>query len=197
MSFIIFSLPRSRSKWISHFLSYQGAVCGHDTAASCGSVEQFLAKFGQKDFVGTCETGAVLGWKLIRHCMPKAKLIVVRRPVDQIIRSLAQQQVWVDPGEMQVRGAMLDALSRAPGVKTITYEQLEQLEVCKWLFEHCLDLAFDFEHWQSLASTNIQIDMRQRMELLSRNALAIAAFKKEVLSATASLTGGALCPGLN
>ena len=32
MTFIVFAMPRSRSYWLSRFLSYEGWHCGHEEA---------------------------------------------------------------------------------------------------------------------------------------------------------------------
>ena len=65
--FIVLSLPRSRSAWISAFLSYGGRKCGHDLAPTCGTMAEFVAMFGGGGYAGTAETGAVVGWKAIRN----------------------------------------------------------------------------------------------------------------------------------
>ena len=70
--FLILSLPRSRSKWLSCFLSPPGRDCGHDLIVGCGSLADFSKALALR--VGSCETGAMVGWKLVRQVMPEVRL---------------------------------------------------------------------------------------------------------------------------
>lgn len=182
--FIILSLPRSRSAWLAHFLRYAGTVVTHDLATECSSISEFKAKLRLVD--GTTETGAVLGWRLIRAELPEAKLVVIRRDFREVGASLSR---WVDPPweDLVQRAVMLDAVSDLPGVLSIEYPALEDPMVCKMLFEHCLDLPFDWGWWGQLQSTNIQVDMGARLRHLATNHQKLEAFKQEVAQRTRSL----------
>src|ERR1700691_5659915 len=87
--FIVFSLPRSRSPWIARFLSYGGRPCGHDLATECASLDEF-ATLLRGPYVGTVETGAVVGWRALRRRLPEARMAVIRRPVPEVYASLAR-----------------------------------------------------------------------------------------------------------
>ncbi len=70
MAFIVLSLPRSRSTWLSLFLSHEAQI-GHDIGADCSSVAEFMSSIG----AGTCETGAAFAWPLIKRLSPDIKVI--------------------------------------------------------------------------------------------------------------------------
>lgn len=169
---------------MSHFLRYGGAAVGHDTLLECDSVEAFLQQFSSGELAGSCETAAVLGWRLIKQMMPDARIAVVRRDSGDVAVSLAKQGLVVDPQELEARAAMLDHVAEMPGVLNVQYEALSNPMVASSLFEFCLLKPFDFAWWESFDSTNIQIDMPTRIARLQQRQGAIAGLKAEVIAAT-------------
>lgn len=192
--FMILSLPRSRSTWMSHFLSYRGSRCEHDLLVYCGSIFQFEDALSQCD--GSCETAAMVGWKLIVQRYPHIRLVVVKRPLEEVIRSLANKGFTIDPAFIEARAHMLDAVSNLPGVLTFTYEQLQEESVCKEIFEFCLQTPFDYEWWDEMRRKDIQIDLKERFMCLQENANALANLNAEVIAETAKL-GASTCLHLN
>lgn len=178
--FIVFSLPRSRSAWIARFLSYGWRRCGHDLATECGSLDEFTGKL-RRDYAGTAETGAVVGWRALRRRLPDARLVVIRRPVPEVFASLARfglaSSALMD--ELLQRDAMLDEVATVRGVKSFTFGQLAGIEACRKLFEHCLGEPFDWEWWESLAGVNVQVDVAERLRILEANRERIEAIKRE------------------
>lgn len=192
--FLILSLPRSRSKWLSTFLSPEGRRCGHDLIVKCRSVSDFEAALAPLS--GSCETGGMVGWKLIRQLMPEVRLFVVRRPTEEVLGSFARLGFAVDPQLLEERAAMLDACSQAAGVTTIPFSALSSFDICKALFEKTLDLEMEEDWWLGLSSRNIQIDIAQRAREIEANRSGLDSFSSEVLAAVAKL-GAATPLGLN
>ena len=114
--FFILTLPRSRSKWLSAFLSYKGAIVGHDTAVNCDSVGDFLAAVSMMR--GTVETGAVIAWKQLVATFPHSVFIAVHRPVHEVLISLEKLGVPARYSELYDRAKMLEEFSNYPGVKS-------------------------------------------------------------------------------
>lgn len=162
--FIIFSLPRSRTAWLSRFLSYGGKTCGHDLAVTSDGIEDLLFKIGGVD--GTIETGAVIGQAIIRERFPKASIIVLRRREEEVLNSFKHLGVSVDENEIRRRAHLLDELSEVTGVHTIPYDSLKHEMCCAWLFTYCLRSAHNHAWWDTLRQINIQIDMEERLKLL-------------------------------
>jgi len=187
--FVVLSLPRSRSAWVASFLSYGGRKCGHDLAPTCASMAEFAALLGG-DYAGTAETGAVVGWRAILKLLPSANVAVIRRPVAEVYASLGKfgldGQALMD--ELRERDAMLGEVARQPGVRSFTFSGLRDPRGCQELFEHCLDLPFDWEWWESLAYRNIQIDVPARLKYITENRSRIEALKRDA----ARIGGGSL-----
>lgn len=180
--FVIFALPRSRTAWLAAFLSYGRHRCGHDLATDCSSVAEFR-KTVKAGYGGTVETGAVAGWRAIRHVCPDFKAIVVRRPVQDVLSSLARAGLSSAGIEAEItqRSAMLDHLSAQSGVATVTFEQLSDPAVCAALWRECHGSEMDFAWWKYMAARNVQIDLAVRMQKLRRNRLKTEALKSDAI----------------
>lgn len=163
MSFIVFSLPRSRSAWLSHFLTYGDWVCGHEQLRHMRSLDDVRAWFSQPN-IGTAETAAGPWWRLLDEYAPGAKVVVVRRPPDEVVesllripgvafdRSLLEQIIWRYDRK-------LDQIERRlPGVLSVGFSDLEQEETCAAVFEHCLPYQHDSARWAQLSQVNVQIN---------------------------------------
>jgi hypothetical protein len=179
--FIILALPRSRTAWLSHFLSYPPKRCGHDIGADSSSVKDFLIRLSQLD--GTVETGAVIGWKLIRRLIPQATIIVIKRPISEIRESLARFGIKPIKGELETRRAMLDECAASPGVTSFDFDELNDPLVCRWIFETCLGFWLEPKWYRKLSHANIQIDVPERIRKLIEGSGRLEAFKAEVAAA--------------
>lgn len=177
--FIILSLPRSRSAWLAQFLSYGLFSCGHDLAAFCSSVGEWIIRFSA--LTGVVETGAVVGWRVLRHALPGVKVIVVRRPLREVYDSFIRLGVTnVDQEELFRRALSLDTVASLPDVEVWEYSELEDEDRCAKLFEHCLGVAHNHNWWATMARQNVQIDMRERIRHLQAHQQQMRAFRQEV-----------------
>lgn len=177
--FIVYSLPRSRSAWVMMFLSYGGRKCGHDVAPHCGSMDQLERAIRFHN--GTAETGAVVGWRALRRRIPDARIAVIRRPVAEVYNSLGRFGLASDGlmDELRERDRMLDDVSRVHGVRSFTFSDLNGIDACRELFEHCLGEPFDWEWWEKLAGINIQVNVPEQLQHLVENRHRIEALKRE------------------
>ena len=193
--FIVFSLPRSRSAWMSVFLSHGGHFVGHDIGTECEVPEDFLDALTGK-LSGTCETGAMFAWRLLRHELPDCKFVVIRRPRSEVIASLGRFGLRGYEDEMKRRDELLDQISALPETLTVKFSDLASAAICKQVFEFCLHASFDRQWWSHLSSLNIQVDMRKALLRLGDNHYRIEALKSAVNRRQSELTGGNLCPAL-
>ncbi len=73
---------------------------------------------------------------------------------------------------------MLRKIAEKPGVLVANFHDLDKEEVCKNIFEHCLQRDFDREHWLNLRNQNIQVDFKAVLNYYLKNRPAIDNFKK-------------------
>ena len=174
--FLIFSLPRSRSAWLSAFLGAPGRVVGHDIGATCSSPADFAWKL-QHELAGTCETGAAFAWRLIRKLVPDAQFVVITRPVSEVVESLAKFGLTGLNQEMVERAEMLRQITRQPGTMTLDWTALRYPSSCAQLYRACTGEEMDSAWWAAMDRLNIQVDMARQLAVLKRNAEQIANLK--------------------
>jgi hypothetical protein len=185
--FIIFALPRSRSAWLSHWLSYikEGhriKSVGHDAFSKQTTVEECLALFdGTLD--GTVETGAAFAYTMLRDRLPKARFLVVQRDPMDCLRSLMRKGISPDPDDWTQRVRDLWAVS-ASGVRTVAYSDLDLESCARWIWEYCLEVPWDGQWWAQWTPINVQVDMSKRVAELIKDADNIAKLKLEVVNAS-------------
>lgn len=164
--FVIYALPRSRTAWLSRFLSYGDWQCLHEQAILLRDVhdmKQLLAC----PRLGVAETAAGPGWRLLKHYAPNHQAIVIRRPVGETVAAMieAGRKAGVSYDEAQLRRIMtysdrcLAQISAEPGTLTVPYDALDNEETCRRIFEACLPYPFDRGWWQECRERNIQVDL--------------------------------------
>ncbi|CAB4202520.1 hypothetical protein UFOVP1366_31 [uncultured Caudovirales phage] len=162
--FVVFALPRSRTAWLSRFLTYGDWMCGHEELRHTRSLDDVTAWFSQPN-IGASETAAASWWRLLDRFAPGARVLIVRRPVSEVVNSMINI-----PGLSFDRAALERAMSkldrkldqieaRCANVLSVKFNDLNDETVCAAAFEHCLPHTHDHEHWARLAPMNIQIDM--------------------------------------
>ena len=187
--FIVFALPRSRTAWASHYLSYDGERVEHDTAIHCEVPTDFLANFA-KGMRGCAETGAVIGWRFILSKLPQAKIAVIHRPLEEIKRSLAKLGMQTIEGELETRYAMLAELAQTKDIERFEFHELNAPKHRRRLFEYCLEREWDQAWDDKSAPLNIQIDMSERLRFLASHSQQLTALKGHVASLQGHAYGG-------
>lgn len=175
--FIIFGLPRSRTFWLSRFLSYGDVHCGHDQIRYARGVDDVKSWFAQKN-VGTAETAGAAWWRLVHQCCPDANIVVVRRSVEKAVDSwmaLDMHGICLTDREavthqFRYLDHKLDQIEhRLPNVLSVQFADLWDEDVCADVFEHCLPYRHDPSWWASLSGRNMQTDMRAMMRYFFAN----------------------------
>lgn len=173
---MVFSLPRSRSTWLSVLLSSPDAPCGHDIGPTLDEPDDFRRRLSG-DLIGTCETGAAFAWPLIRAMLPGARFAVIRRDPAEVARSLERFGIYGQQEEMWARAAQLDRIAADPDVLSVGYDELARPEPCAELYRHCLGRDMPPGWWALLDPVNIQVDMPRQLRMLSGRHLQIEALK--------------------
>ena len=165
--FVILSLPRSRSRWLATLLNYGDWQCGHDEIRHCRSLADVKSWLAQP-CTGTVETAGAWFWRLLLQYQPDARVVVIRRPVDEVVHSLHATGVAFDDARlvplMHSLDRKLDQIERrVPGVRSFNFEDLKSETTCAELFEHCLPYTHDFIRWRQLDELNIQVNLHHVM----------------------------------
>lgn len=160
--FLILGLPRSRTKWISEFLTYNDYYCGHDELTRVRQLEDVESWLIQEN-TGSVETGAAPFWRLALHLKSDLKLVTIRRDPLECAYSAVKAGLTNDLDStiryFQYLDKKLDQIERRTKCRSYKYEDLEKEEICKDLFEYLLPYKHDSKRWSVLNSINIQINI--------------------------------------
>ena len=165
-AFVVMALPRSRTKWLAGFLSYGDWLCGHDpNSATCATLDDVSTWFTQPH-IGTVETAAAPFWRLLVRLQPAARIVTVRRPVADVLASLARQGIANDTttGLIKAADRKLDQIEhRVPGVLSVRYADLAREATCAKVFMHCLPYAHVPSHWRKWNGRNVSGDLARQV----------------------------------
>lgn len=173
MNFVVFSLPRSRSTWLSRFLE-----CKHDLGLRASSVEDLIDKCDACE--GTVETGTVIGWRELLGVFPQIKVVVVRRELIEVCRSLEAKGIIPNLLDLGRKNYQLDLVSLEPGVMSVKFESLNRLEVCGAIYQHCKGRPMELGWWEQLAPINVQPNIGELLEISINNATNLACMKGNI-----------------
>lgn len=169
--FLVLSLPRSRSAWLSRFLTYGDTICGHEELRHLRSLDDIKLWFDQPN-IGSAETAAAPWWRLLQNFAPATRIVIVKRPIDEVFDSLMRLPgCSFDPAILLPLLAKLDCkldqiAARWPNVLTVRYEDLADEATCARIFEFCTPYKHDPAHWAALAPVNIQVNMAAMMRYM-------------------------------
>jgi len=167
-SFILFGLPRSRTKWLSEFLSYGKWNCHHDLPVYSESLGEILDTLG-KPHSGSSETGLVRAYFAIREKYPNIKIVVVLRPWQEVKKSAADIGWNIPDWYLIEEEGYLKKLANMPNVVTVGFDELNYFSGCEAVFSHCLGKKLFPEWFEKFRAQNIQIDMADRFQRLVKN----------------------------
>ena len=161
--FVVFALPRCRTRWLASFLSYRHFFCGHEEIRHCRSLDDVRSWFAQP-WTGTCETSAAPFWRLVQRLAPNCRIVTVHRPVGVVAASLRRAGLVFDDAVMlraleRQEAKLRQIEARLPDVLSVRFEDLVDEACCREVFEHCLQMPHDPEWWGQLDGMNLQVSV--------------------------------------
>jgi len=168
--FLVLALPRSRTAWLSRFLTYQDWTCGHEEVRHFRGMEDVKSWFEQP-FHGSAETSVASWWRMIR---PDTRVVVIRRPVEEVVDSIMRTVSGFDESAMRKHMQKLDAkldqvIARYPEVMPVDFSDLVLEDACAAIFEYCLPYPHDTNWWRALTGINIQINLPAMLRYMLAN----------------------------
>ena len=185
LPYMVFSAGRSRTMWLSAFLTYGVCVCNFEATARVSSLSEVLTMLSIPG-MGAAETLAAPAWPLLLTAEPRLRVVVVRRPLEEILGSLVaatKDQMELDLSRLRhvlayLRRA-LDRLSLQPQTLTVDFSELKREETCKAIFEHCLPYKHDSGWWKFLSEKNINPDVTKLAALYMQREKQISGLGRE------------------
>lgn len=181
-NFFVFSLPRSRSAWLSVFLSQGNSFCYHEALTHIKSFSELKQLFYRSEakVVGNSDpTNIVFADEILTH-FPDAKILIVDRPVTEVWESLKRVGLEFDLDFLKARyGELHEMANNNENALLVGFEQLESVDVMAAVWEHLMqdEEPFDLHRFYELNRLNIQVhDMEDALKEARPN---IAALLKE------------------
>ena len=159
--FVVFAMPRSRTKWLSTFLAYGDWQCGHDELRHCRSLDD-VASWLAQPFTGTVETarGGVLAPVAGGCARGHAAASGGRRGGFAAARGLVFDDAPMTAMLRDTERKLDQIEGRLPGVLAVSFDDIStEGSGCARVFEHCLGLPHDHAWWAACDPVNIQIDL--------------------------------------
>lgn len=174
--FFVFCLPRSRSAWLSNFLTYESVFCMHEPLPECRTIEDLEAKLVTTGtpIAGAADTGAMF-WvdEIIEH-FPSARFVVLARDpagfVEQTRRMGATENDAI---------AMLEQFETTIGTLhklgkrtlTVASKQLDDYDVANKVWRH-VGMPIDMHRlrYEQLRDTRVEVIMDRARDRVLRNA---------------------------
>jgi hypothetical protein len=149
MSYFISGLPRSRTAWLSVFMSQSGIFCHHDGFNGCSTMEDYLLKIKN---CGDSSTGLML--IDINKIFPESKTVIIEKSDLEMKKCIK----WIDEtynanSKMQV----MDLQKKQNKIKGLRINQSEIDDNLKLIWEYLVDAKWD-DKYSILSSFNIQSD---------------------------------------
>ena len=154
-NFFITGLPRSRTAWLANFLTYRESFCYHEAIRDVNSLDDLkkLLSNPKYKYMGSSDSSLPLFAEKVMNMFPDSKLVVVERDIVKVKKSL--NKLFSEHDEIHNMLKMnMNALGKLKSKYShllIQYESLDDVNVCKELWEYCLpDIEFNYERWRML-----------------------------------------------
>lgn len=155
--FIIYSLPRSRTVWLSKLLTYDDWECMHDPLDHFQGDLAAIANWLRQPKRGIIDTGLVQHWRQMKQLVPEAQVMTVRRDELEVwdsMRRIGQEF------PIAFLYQHLQDIEKEQGVRRIEFGDINDPAVCNWLLSTFTGSP-DFDWCVGLKKANIQLNIEK------------------------------------
>ena len=165
--FMVYALPRSRTLWLSRFLSHGPTKCGHDELWHVRGMDGIKSLLDMPNY-GSAETAAAPWWRLIHTMRPDLRAVIVRRPVADVVNSLTATGVAFDREKLVTAMTRLDAkldqiVARVPDVLEVAFDDLKDEATCAQVFQHCTGRTLDPAWFAGKSPLRLTVDLEAQI----------------------------------
>lgn len=148
MDFFILGMPRSRTAWLSVFLTTDKTICHHDPMAFVKDVQCLNMIGGAGRITGVADTGLALFHQWVNR--QEVVRVVIKRPVEEVCRSLSKIGLPTDGVPL-----LAHCLDQINADLTINFHEIDNFLSTLW--DICTrGLPFDAPRAALLKTLNIQ-----------------------------------------
>lgn len=165
--YFIFGLPRSRTTWLTAFLSSVIVPCYHEKSIEFSSLEK-LKDFMVANHCGMCDTALAVHWRWLRVHVPYAKILVVQRPYQECLNALSNIGM---PGESKLMQGVRDSIEDIKietDIPVVSYDTLNQERVVRNICNY-LEVPFSASRFTEFSEMMIQPNNTLLLERVVKN----------------------------
>ncbi len=167
-NFFIISLPRSRTAWLSNYLTYEDSFCFHEGLVGCDSLKALRGKMEATGFkkVGNSDCMNILLIDNIMDEFPDAKFVFVHRPKEQVIHELRGLGLN-ENGFIEIAVQKMETFCDF-GLH-VNYDDLKDPLTCAEVYSYCTGNESNFDRWRLLDKLDISIFIGRKIEEVHNN----------------------------
>jgi hypothetical protein len=169
--YFILGLPRSRTTWLSVFLS-QGNICYHEKSMEFRNLEELKLFCEQNPKCGISDTALLIHWKWIRQNIPEAKIVVIERDIKEVKQSL--QDIGLPTECIKPIKDKLEEARQDPNIVFIKFEDLNKKLYCKLIYEYCKEEPLDDLWYEVIKGIEMQPNKELLLKEMNKNIINIA-----------------------
>lgn len=154
--FAVVGLPRSRTAWLTKFLSYRSPQCWHEGTSRMQNFHQIIEAFHGGWRVA--DTMLALRLPEVVARVPELRTVVVRRAIPDVQASMARLGLPMPRAFLLKLDDALDVAEELPGAISVHYDDLDTEKACREVFEHCYGHGMDRAWWLLWARTKVEAD---------------------------------------
>lgn len=160
--FLILALPRSRTAWLSNFLTYGNIRCQHEIVGKEG-IDRLRPNLrnGTHQFHGNADTLAAVYLEQILDEIPDVRLVVVLRRPSQVIASLIAKGFKGSDYAISRLAPMIDRATQIEGALTVNFEDLSRESTLRALQEHVAP-GEPFHRWRFHEQIRLNVQMDEQ-----------------------------------
>jgi len=164
--FCIIGTPRSRTTWLSKFLTYGDTVCEHDPSMQFKTPKDIYDYF--KPYKGAVDSGLTFLWRNV-VAVPQIKVMAIKRPYDEVKASFERVEINDIPEMVFTRyEAAFDAMKYE--VPIFSYASLFDAAVVKKVFRWAIGEDCPDDWYERWTSTWVQPDISATVQAVQANA---------------------------
>ena len=153
------ALPRSRTYWLSKFLTTDTCKCEHDGCCNYSSIDEMLEKMPD----GNCDTALALVFDKLKD----SKVVIIYRNYHECLDALKEIGFEENSVLKKIRYKLLDAAVAFP---CVGFHDLDKEDTCRWLFEYLTEEKFDRERWLKMKDEIAEVSVPDELLRFKSNA---------------------------
>lgn len=174
--FVVLGTPRSATFWLSQLLSSDDAACAHEPSRRWRNRGELLG-FLRASASGAVDSMLTLHWRAVAQMAPSARVVVIRRPVEEVLHSFVRVGLWHPRLPALVRLIDARAAEACAGMTAlcVPYADLRYRETCDHIFWWCRGVHMPQARWQALGGVHLQADLGVAIDEAVANAAGVRA----------------------